>query len=253
MCAVLVCRVCTSSIASARRPDLADPGFRQVTTAQRAPIADAASAVQLQPRHQGFYYPIDETRIPEAFTQWYQNRETPQGKSVPIDGGGNIRPLPKFKAGCSGLQHEFALSGYPYVMYRYDEPSLLVTPPTQAADSCSESKTGLLCCPYSRACRQVGSMAFVGQPAGQHSELPLTVAHASHQSRCITQHSPATVQGGVRAILAGTSACTGRRPPPLDRARRPRLRQVRVARGDRRVPAEARLVGRTPSCPAVDL
>jgi hypothetical protein len=93
------------------------------------PIADVKSVGQLDARHRGLYYPVDETRIAEAFTQWYTNREQFTSKTVNADGGGTIRPLPKFRAGCTGLQHEFALSGYPYLMYRSAPSPLLLALP----------------------------------------------------------------------------------------------------------------------------
>ena len=66
----------------------------------------------------GQYYPLNEGLIPEAFQPWYDNRGAPPGKPVPIDGGGRVKALASFTAGCPGLQQEFAQSYYPYVMYR---------------------------------------------------------------------------------------------------------------------------------------
>lgn len=81
-------------------------------------FADASSSDALTDEHIGKYYHIDETLIPEAFEPWYDNRGAPLGKSVPVDGGGRVQPLSFFKAGCPGLQYEFAQSYYPYIMYR---------------------------------------------------------------------------------------------------------------------------------------
>lgn len=81
-------------------------------------VAGATSSAELSQRHVGKYYPIDEGRIPEAFDQWYSNRDRRPSRSVPIDGGGAIQPLPSFVSGCTGLQHELHVSRYPYLMYR---------------------------------------------------------------------------------------------------------------------------------------
>lgn len=81
-------------------------------------VAGATSSAELNQRHVGKYYPIDEGRIPEAFDQWYSNRERRASRSVPVDGGGAIQPLPSFTTGCPGLQHELYVSRYPYLMYR---------------------------------------------------------------------------------------------------------------------------------------
>lgn len=86
--------------------------------AAAALIADVKQSSELMEVHRGRYYPIDERRIPEAFTQWYTNRTPYPSKTVHADGGGTIRSLPSFRAGCSGLQHELALSGYPYLLFR---------------------------------------------------------------------------------------------------------------------------------------
>lgn len=80
--------------------------------------ANIRSSGSLKHSHVGQYYPIDETKIPEAFQQWYTNRDARASKTVPIEGGGAIKPLPSFVAGCSGLQHELAQTQYPYLMYR---------------------------------------------------------------------------------------------------------------------------------------
>eukprot|EP00892_Ulva_mutabilis_P000041 jgi/Ulvmu1/10037/UM059_0087.1 len=81
-------------------------------------LASASSSAELGRQHIGKYYPLDEARIPEAFDQWYSNRDRRASRTVPIDGGGVVHPLPSFVAGCPGLQHELALSKYPYILYR---------------------------------------------------------------------------------------------------------------------------------------
>ena len=81
-------------------------------------IAEAAASTALSDSDVGAMYPVAEDTIPEAFEQWYDNREPKSTRSYPVEGGGAVRPLPHFVAGCSGLQHEFAQSRYPYVMYR---------------------------------------------------------------------------------------------------------------------------------------
>jgi hypothetical protein len=86
--------------------------------ARQALSIDIRSSASLKRSHVGHYYPIDESRIPEAFQQWYTHRDIKSPKSVPIEGGGAIKPLPRFVAGCAGLQHELAQSQYPYLMYR---------------------------------------------------------------------------------------------------------------------------------------
>jgi hypothetical protein len=63
-------------------------------------------------------YPLSEDTIPEAFEQWYKNREALPQRTVNVDGGGVVPSLPRFVAGCQGLQHEFAQSCHPYIMYR---------------------------------------------------------------------------------------------------------------------------------------
>lgn len=80
--------------------------------------ANVRSSASLQHSNVGQYYPIDESKIPEALQQWYTNRDARASKTVPIEGGGAVKPLPSFVAGCGGLQHELAQSQYPYLMYR---------------------------------------------------------------------------------------------------------------------------------------
>lgn len=103
-------------------------------------VAGTPSSAKLSHSHIGKYYPIDESRIPEAFDQWYSNRDRRTGKSVPIDGGGAIQPLPSFAAGCTGLQHELALSRYPYLMYRYASTAVIAV---QLADASRPSSIQL--------------------------------------------------------------------------------------------------------------
>lgn len=93
-------------------------------------VAGPSTSAGLRKADIGKYYPIDEGSIPEAFDQWYSNRDRRSSRSVPIDGGGAIQPLPAFAAGCTGLQHELALSRYPYLMYRYGFSSLCKSRPT---------------------------------------------------------------------------------------------------------------------------
>lgn len=80
--------------------------------------ANIRTSSSLKPSHVGQYYPVDEGKIPEAFQHWYTNRDARASKTVPVEGGGAIKPLPSFVAGCSGLQAELAQSQHPYLMYR---------------------------------------------------------------------------------------------------------------------------------------
>lgn len=81
-------------------------------------FAAAESSTDLKEAHTGLYYPVTEAKIAEAFERWYKNRAQHEGKTQAVEGGGAVRPLPKFVSGCVGLQYEFEMSRYPYVMHR---------------------------------------------------------------------------------------------------------------------------------------
>jgi hypothetical protein len=94
--------------------------WEQLSTHSRPPalFAHVQDSTELKPENVGQMYPIAEDRIPEAFEQWYKNQTPQSEKTVSVDGGGEVRPLPHFAVGSQGLQHEFAQSRHPYLLYR---------------------------------------------------------------------------------------------------------------------------------------
>lgn len=115
------CRPCsstTNAVTDPERPSDTSTPLPSALAAGSALPAHIRASSSLQPAHVGQYYPVDESKIPEAFQHWYTNRDARASKAVPVEGGGSIKPLPNFVAGCPGLQSELAQSQHPYLMYR---------------------------------------------------------------------------------------------------------------------------------------
>lgn len=114
------------TFSTSTRHAYADPGRPPIDKeAYRHIFSTSTTSDALQDKDIGSYYPVDEVAISEAFEQSYSNRSKKVAKRLSSEGGAAVKPLPKFAAGCRGLQAEFAQSWYPYVLHRYALGSLM--------------------------------------------------------------------------------------------------------------------------------